>query len=372
MKIFISYSRTDQAVAEGISAALLQERHDVFLDRDSLDAGTGFHAKIRASIQKSDLFIFLVSPASIRPESYAMAELDLARRRWNNPSGRVLPIKVKPTPQETLPPYLAAITVLDASSGSIVEVLSTVHRLESQVRTRNRKSAALIGLPIAILLTAGAILFGGGTTLGLGSAERQHRKIMLDSARKYPDSTGVNSVVRECKEGNLELAKQIAQLPEVAENIKGLKQSAFNDQITRSLLQNDRKTSRECLRLFKESGWSIDRPYTIPLSIAFDEHEKNGVVPVAVQALTKLYGSQRNRGTVNALENVHMNSLGAAIAVEDIQAVRALLEVGANSDSVVFVSKRESGQRAFSNSTSALQLAELTSSAESLRAALRK
>ena len=112
MKIFISYAREQQALADSLSVRLRQEHHDPFLDLTNLPAGEGYDAKIRTFIEAADLIIFLISPRAVRDGSYALAELDMVRKRWPNPSGRVLPVMIEPTPMETVPPYLKTVTVL--------------------------------------------------------------------------------------------------------------------------------------------------------------------------------------------------------------------------------------------------------------------
>lgn len=134
MKIFISYAREQQPVADSLSVRLHQEGHRTFLDITSLPTGEGYDARIRASIEAADLFIFLISPRSVRPGSYAITELDIARKRWPNPSGRVLPVMIEPTPMETVPPYLKTVTVLQPQGNAEAEVLSRVEGISRRRR----------------------------------------------------------------------------------------------------------------------------------------------------------------------------------------------------------------------------------------------
>ena len=156
MKIFISYSRDDQAIADALEVGLTQEKHDVFFDKSDLAAGESFHAKIRKEIAGSDLFVFLISPSSVRPESYAMTELGFARKRWPDPSGRVMPLLVRPTDMASIPPYLSSVTFVQggnivAEALGAIAALGTQRQDNEQLRLRRR-----VAIVTAIAAIAGA------------------------------------------------------------------------------------------------------------------------------------------------------------------------------------------------------------------------
>ena len=96
MKIFLSYSSQNRASVEPVDFALAAQGHDVFFDRDDLPAGTEYDQRIIEAVEGADLFVFMLSPASIRPGSYTLTELGLAQKKWTNPSGRVLPVAAEP------------------------------------------------------------------------------------------------------------------------------------------------------------------------------------------------------------------------------------------------------------------------------------
>ncbi len=78
MNIFVSYSGEDRPIADALAVGLRQDGHEVFFDRDNLRAGDEYHARIRDDVRGCDLFIFLISPSSVRPDSYALTELSIA------------------------------------------------------------------------------------------------------------------------------------------------------------------------------------------------------------------------------------------------------------------------------------------------------
>ena len=129
MDIFISYSSKYRELCERLQLSLDAEGHRCFVDRTELDPGQPFDAELREAIAKCDVFIFLVSPESIAPGSYALAELNLAQQRWRHPRGRVLPVIVAPTPMASIPQYLKAVTLLQPQGELVAETLAAVSKM---------------------------------------------------------------------------------------------------------------------------------------------------------------------------------------------------------------------------------------------------
>jgi len=145
VRIFISYSSPDRQIAEEIQLALLGEGHDVFYDKDSLPAGGNYHARISNAIALANAFIFLISPDSITPGSYALTELKFVRSKWPHPNGRVLPVRLLSTPWENIPAYLKSVTVLEPSGNIAAEVLDAVTALPSRSSQPTPGSVLLSG-----------------------------------------------------------------------------------------------------------------------------------------------------------------------------------------------------------------------------------
>jgi sulfatase modifying factor 1 len=157
MRIFLSYSSKDRALAEPIYYALRADRHKVFFDRSDLPPGQEYDAHIRQAIEAADLFIFLVSPDSISEGSYTLAELDIAQKTWGSPGGRVLPVLVRPTELARVPAYLRAVTILEPDGNVPALVGDAVHRIALR-RRRAVKAYASAGLGVTVALAAGAYL----------------------------------------------------------------------------------------------------------------------------------------------------------------------------------------------------------------------
>jgi hypothetical protein len=52
------------------------------------------------------VFIFLISPDSVRPGAYTFTELRLVREKWASPQQHLLSVLLEPTDMETIPAYL--------------------------------------------------------------------------------------------------------------------------------------------------------------------------------------------------------------------------------------------------------------------------
>src|SRR5256885_8627771 len=106
---FLSYSSEQADAATRIALSLKEDGHAVFHDRSSLPAGEGFDSRIRNAIGESDLFVFLISAASVSPGRYTLTELKFAEQKWGHPAGHVLPVKVEPVAKDAVPAYLRAV-----------------------------------------------------------------------------------------------------------------------------------------------------------------------------------------------------------------------------------------------------------------------
>lgn len=168
VKIFTSYASEYGDLAERLSLALEAEGHQSFIDRSRLQAGQSFHGELREAIEDCDLFVFLVAPESVAPGSYARSELSLAEQRWRHPAGRVLPVTVAPTPIESIPPYLTAVTLLQPQGDVVAEAVAAVARMQR----RPRKWIAWAALAVLAAVAGGGVLW------------QQHA---ADEARKVQD-----------------------------------------------------------------------------------------------------------------------------------------------------------------------------------------
>jgi hypothetical protein len=208
MKIFVSYSSARRDVALRLKLALEAEGHDVFFDRDDLEAGAAYHQAIREGLAASELCIFLVSPESVAAGSYTLAELDQVERRWPRPSGHVLPVVVAPTPKNAIPPYLMAVTLLEPRGETVAETLAAVAALAALAAPRGGtvRRWVMTGVAAVVVLAAVAIV---------GYRQFEARRVFAAEQAKVGSAAG--RALKLCSEGNP--ADAYAQLAELATRI---------------------------------------------------------------------------------------------------------------------------------------------------------
>src|SRR5207237_9787052 len=129
MRVFLSYSSEDRKLIEHIYLPLRAQGHSVFFDRADLPPGEEYDSRIREAIEKSQLFVFMVSPDSLKSGSYTLTELSIAQKTWEYPGGRLLPVVLRPARLDQVPAYLKAITLLEPDGHVASSVADAVHRI---------------------------------------------------------------------------------------------------------------------------------------------------------------------------------------------------------------------------------------------------
>lgn len=161
MKLFITYASDDRPVADELAVRLRTEGHTVFMDKDNLPEAEGYDAAIREAIADCDVYVFLISPNSLKAGRYTLTEMKLAREQFPNPHGRVLPVMIAPTPFRDIPAYLSAVTVLQPEGNTVAETVARIGEIEAR-RKRNSlvRMSALAGVLAAFV--GGAVWLSSG------------------------------------------------------------------------------------------------------------------------------------------------------------------------------------------------------------------
>lgn len=107
LKIFVSYSRQDAAVADSLVDALAAHGYDVTIDRRSLPFGEKWKNELSEFIRLCDTVVWLISERSVHSE-WVNWELDEVARR----NKRLVPVMIDGTSRDTLPRQLGEIHVL--------------------------------------------------------------------------------------------------------------------------------------------------------------------------------------------------------------------------------------------------------------------
>ncbi len=161
MNIFIAYARADRDLADSIALRVRAEGHRVFFDRDGVRTGDPHDAIIRREIARSDFLIFIASPDSLEPESYALAELAQFRTRYPAPEGRLLSVLTQGVTTASLTPYARSVSIPEPSGDPVAfysaEAIGAIRRLQ---RRRIRRS--LLALVLVLVAVGGAAWLGAG------------------------------------------------------------------------------------------------------------------------------------------------------------------------------------------------------------------
>jgi hypothetical protein len=130
MRVFLSYASKDKAIAGRINTLLARDNHEVFFDRESLPPGEDFNKRIQEAVDKADLFLFLFSSNSIVKRCYCHTELKHAKDKWEDPTNRVIPVRIDEVPLDQLPDYLGSSSILDPQGDLPAEVVRFVSQAE--------------------------------------------------------------------------------------------------------------------------------------------------------------------------------------------------------------------------------------------------
>ena len=155
MKIFLSYASQDAEPAKSIYFALRDQGHTVFYDRADLPAGDEFHNRIRAAIEASQLFIFLISANAVDAGSYTLTELDIAEKA----NVKLLPVALgksggRATARGTQGRDVSRNRRQLAGSSRLL----AVHRIATDWRRRRLKR--MIATAAAVVAVCAAIYYG--------------------------------------------------------------------------------------------------------------------------------------------------------------------------------------------------------------------
>jgi hypothetical protein len=144
MRIFLSYSSQDKDIAEQIYLFLINAGHETFFDGAMVQGGDDFNTRIQEHIKNCQVFIFLISPDAVTKPSYALTELKFARQKWKHPQGRVLPVVIRNTSRNLIPPYLQAVSILEPEGNVAAEVGQQVADWQKRHGSRTKQLVAIV------------------------------------------------------------------------------------------------------------------------------------------------------------------------------------------------------------------------------------
>ena len=192
VKIFLSYPSDERDTAERLNYALVEQGHDVFFDRADLPSGYEFDQRIASAIAESELIVFLITPSAVTPGRYTLTEMELAEERWPKPSGRTLPVMLKPTEFTAIPGYLRAVNIFTPRGNAVAEIANEVRKLAggrsltTRIGHRLRSPGGLALVLTIMALSAFAWVMqpwkAGHRSVTLPLAVRQHARVAAPMA----------------------------------------------------------------------------------------------------------------------------------------------------------------------------------------------
>ena len=158
MHIFISYSREDIDLAESLAIRLRDMKQNVFFDRSDISATESFDSIIRTEIEKADFLIFVASAESLEYGAYALAELNMFKKRFKTPRGRVLTILERGQALDGIPSYLRASSIPDIRGDKVAETTAIILDCLKRLRIKKYHRILVIGVVCISFLIVAALI----------------------------------------------------------------------------------------------------------------------------------------------------------------------------------------------------------------------
>ena len=107
-QVILAYSNVDKATMEKIRRSLRRESITVWTNTTDIKTGEAFEEAIKRGIEQADNLVYLISPDAVN-STYCQQELDLAVSLHK----RIIPVLVRETPVEQIPPVLQGLQYID-------------------------------------------------------------------------------------------------------------------------------------------------------------------------------------------------------------------------------------------------------------------
>ena len=132
MRVFISYSKLDTAVADKVSAALKAAGHDIWKWDETLKPGDNIAKKTLEGIEGADVFLLIVSANSLASSSVMHEFSTLALSEISKREFRIIPLIIDQTP---VPSYLASYLYLDITQDIDLGISTLLDSLQQADRS---------------------------------------------------------------------------------------------------------------------------------------------------------------------------------------------------------------------------------------------
>jgi len=152
MNIFISFAKEQKEIADKLATTLNSQGHKVLYVIKNFPNASSDLDRVRKAIEKAQLFIFLVSPESIKKGSSTLSELSIARHRWRTPKDKVMAIMASSVELSTLPQFLQTLDVIKPAGELVSEVTNTLYFKYKRKKRITIASTIIAGIVLISLI----------------------------------------------------------------------------------------------------------------------------------------------------------------------------------------------------------------------------
>lgn len=131
MRIFISYSQRDNAIANKISSELKVAGHEVWKWNETLKPGDNIAKKTQEGIEGADVFLLIVSENSLASKSVMQEFSTLALSEISKRDLKIIPVLID---HSSVPSYLLTYLYIDISKDNEAGIVKLVDSLAQQSR----------------------------------------------------------------------------------------------------------------------------------------------------------------------------------------------------------------------------------------------
>jgi TIR domain len=142
VSVFISYTSADKQIARHMADALEAHGVSVWIDETSLPAGSRIAAYLHQAIEESDVFLILLSKASVR-STWMQMETSAFLAKSNDSNARILTVVLDEDAKKNLPPLLRSFVYYDLSKSANLD--EDVNRLVKVITSLPPRSQSVNG-----------------------------------------------------------------------------------------------------------------------------------------------------------------------------------------------------------------------------------
>ena len=148
--IFISYSRTQQEIANELNKRFKKLGYDVFLDTEVLEPGDKWLERLKDEVRHADLLVILVSETA-NVSQYVTLEM-VEALKYNK---RIVPVRINKT---SLPTYLKDFQAISFLDDNYDDIVQRIHNVFPNSLTKFIRRYGLMKLAFSTLLILAIVI----------------------------------------------------------------------------------------------------------------------------------------------------------------------------------------------------------------------